>query len=94
MSEQQLAKLSCPMEFRKESLFVPSYHEKYPFIYRAIIFMSLTYLFRLFDCFLFLFLINLINSVTPPSLFILLFITSGVHLKVISPLRLFHSSHK
>ncbi|KAJ7394341.1 hypothetical protein OS493_000146 [Desmophyllum pertusum] len=33
MYEQQLAKLSCPVQYRKEGAFVPSYHEKYPFIY-------------------------------------------------------------
>ena len=29
MYEQQLAKLSCPVQYRKEGAFVPSYHEKY-----------------------------------------------------------------
>ena len=32
MYEQQLTKLSCPVQFRKEDVFVPSYHEKYPLI--------------------------------------------------------------
>ena len=32
MYEQQLAKLSCPVQYRKEGAFVPSYHEKYLFI--------------------------------------------------------------
>ena len=35
MYEQQLAKLSCPVEFRKEGVFVPSYHEKYPLTFSS-----------------------------------------------------------
>ena len=35
MYEQQLAKLSCPVAYRKEGVFVPSYHEKYPLIHRT-----------------------------------------------------------
>ncbi|KAL9968615.1 hypothetical protein ACROYT_G020727 [Oculina patagonica] len=31
MYEQQLDKLSCPVEYRKEGVFVPSYHEKWVF---------------------------------------------------------------
>ncbi|CAH3035133.1 unnamed protein product [Pocillopora meandrina] len=31
MYEQQLTKLSCPVQFRKEDVFVPSYHEKWVF---------------------------------------------------------------
>lgn len=31
MYEQQLSKLSCPVQFRKEDVFVPSYHEKWVF---------------------------------------------------------------
>ena len=33
MYEQQLAKLSCPVTYRKEGVFVPSYYEKYPLIH-------------------------------------------------------------
>lgn len=30
MYEEQLGKLSCPVEFRKENIYVPSYLELYP----------------------------------------------------------------
>lgn len=31
MYEQQLAQLSCPVQYRREDVFVPSYHEKWVF---------------------------------------------------------------
>ena len=33
MYEKQLSKLSVPVEFSKETVCVPSYHELYPFLY-------------------------------------------------------------
>lgn len=30
--EEQLGKLSCPVDFRKEMVCVPSYLEQYPFV--------------------------------------------------------------